>query len=208
LTPLVDERYLDARRGDILAAAQRVFVQKGFAAATMHDIAADAGVSAGSIYRYFDSKEDLIRAVTAECEQGYKNLFALPGPMDDTSPLRLLQESGHQVWRALTDAGAHDLAVLNLESTLVAARNPEVAAALAEAMRATPRLLVQLVQLAQQRGELEAGVDAVALATLLVAATSGLQMLSLQLQGDVDVEAVWTVLGRLLDGIKLQEARA
>src|SRR5437868_5502635 len=57
LMPLVSERYLDARRDDILNAAKGVFVRKGFAEATMQDIATDAGVSAGSIYRYFASKE-------------------------------------------------------------------------------------------------------------------------------------------------------
>jgi AcrR family transcriptional regulator len=201
VSPLVDERYLDARRGDILAAAQRVFVQKGFTAATMHDIAAETGVSAGNIYRYFQSKEDLIRAVTVECEEGYANLF---GASTDggASPVALLTAAGREVWRRIADADQRDQTILNLESTLVATRNPEVLAAFAEAMRATRALLVRLISAAQARGEIVNDLDADALATFLVAATEGMQTLALQLGADADPEAGWTVLARLLDGIK------
>jgi AcrR family transcriptional regulator len=204
VSPLVDERYLDARRGDLLAAAQRVFVQKGFTAATMHDIAAEAGVSAGSIYRYFESKEDLIRAVTIECEAGYATLFGAPTD-GATSPHEILTTAGHEVWRTVSAPEQQDQTILNLESTLVATRNPEVRAALAQAMRSTHALLVRLIARAQQRGELAADVDAGALATFLNAATQGMQTLALQLGDEVDPETVWTVLVQLLDGIRPEE---
>ena len=43
-----------------------VFAEKGFAAARLDDIAARAGVSKGALYLYFETKEDLFRAVVAE----------------------------------------------------------------------------------------------------------------------------------------------
>lgn len=57
----VTEAHLEARRRSILDAASRVFSEKGVAAATMAEIAREAGISAGAIYRYFASKEDLAR---------------------------------------------------------------------------------------------------------------------------------------------------
>lgn len=53
----------EQRRRQIAAAAARVFAEKGYAAATNRDIAAAAGISPGLIYWYYDSKEDLFKAV-------------------------------------------------------------------------------------------------------------------------------------------------
>ena len=48
------------------AAALELFVEKGFAATRLDDVAARAGVSKGTLYLYFDSKEALFRAVIQE----------------------------------------------------------------------------------------------------------------------------------------------
>jgi AcrR family transcriptional regulator len=53
-----------ARPDEIVAAALEVFADKGFAGARLDDIARRAGVSKGALYLYFDTKEDLFRAVT------------------------------------------------------------------------------------------------------------------------------------------------
>jgi AcrR family transcriptional regulator len=59
-------RRKDARPSEIVAAAFAVFGEKGFAAARLEDIAARAGVSKGALYLYFETKEDLFRAVVRE----------------------------------------------------------------------------------------------------------------------------------------------
>lgn len=51
------------RRDQILAAATRAFARSGYAATGLDDIAAEAGVSRVILYRHFDSKTDLYRAV-------------------------------------------------------------------------------------------------------------------------------------------------
>jgi AcrR family transcriptional regulator len=48
------------RRSRILAAAERAFVRQGFHAATMQDVAAEAGMSPGNLYRYFPSKDAIV----------------------------------------------------------------------------------------------------------------------------------------------------
>ena len=49
----------------IRTAASELFLQKGFGATTIHDIAVRAGVSTRTVYRYFESKADLAIAETA-----------------------------------------------------------------------------------------------------------------------------------------------
>ena len=60
------QRRKDARHGELLAAALDLFVEKGFAATRLDDIAARAGVSKGTLYLYFDSKAALLKAVVED----------------------------------------------------------------------------------------------------------------------------------------------
>jgi AcrR family transcriptional regulator len=59
-------RRKDARPGEIVAAALEVFTEKGFAGARLEEIAARAGVSKGALYLYFETKEQLFRAVVEQ----------------------------------------------------------------------------------------------------------------------------------------------
>jgi AcrR family transcriptional regulator len=59
-------RRSEARPGEIVQAALEVFAEKGFAAARLDDIARQAGVSKGALYLYFETKEDLFRAVVRQ----------------------------------------------------------------------------------------------------------------------------------------------
>lgn len=53
----------EERRGQILEAAAAVFARRGFHESRMDDIAAEAGVSKGTLYWYFESKDDLIQTL-------------------------------------------------------------------------------------------------------------------------------------------------
>ncbi len=57
------QRRKDARPQELLDAALALFVEKGFAATRTDDVALRAGVSKGTVYLYFPSKEDLFKAV-------------------------------------------------------------------------------------------------------------------------------------------------
>src|SRR5258708_20526129 len=59
-------RRKDARPEEIVAAALDVFVERGFAAAKLEDVARRAGVTKGTIYLYFENKEALFKAVIRE----------------------------------------------------------------------------------------------------------------------------------------------
>lgn len=59
-------KIVEDRREQIIDAAMRIFAQKGFAKATNKDIAREAGITAGLIYHYFKSKEDLLKVVIEE----------------------------------------------------------------------------------------------------------------------------------------------
>ena len=59
-------RRKDERPSELVAAALDLFVERGFAATRLDDVAARAGVSKGTLYLYFESKEALFKAVIEE----------------------------------------------------------------------------------------------------------------------------------------------
>ncbi|HYO94111.1 MAG TPA: TetR/AcrR family transcriptional regulator [Polyangiaceae bacterium] len=58
----------------ILLAAERVFLRRGYHEAKMADVAAEAGVAVGTLYKYFDSKEQVFASLSS---RGREELFAL-----------------------------------------------------------------------------------------------------------------------------------
>src|SRR6186713_2378126 len=60
------ERRKEARPGELLDAALDLFVEKGFASTRAEEVAARAGVSKGTLFLYFQSKEELFKAVVRE----------------------------------------------------------------------------------------------------------------------------------------------
>lgn len=61
--PKVTDAHRAARRDEILDAAQRVFARKGYRGSSIAAIIDESGLSAGAIYSYFESKQELFHAV-------------------------------------------------------------------------------------------------------------------------------------------------
>ena len=86
------------KRSQIIEGARRVFIDKGFEAASMNDITREAGVSKGTIYVYFANKEELFEALIEE-ERGtiFKNMYDMLDtrrrPARDAGEVR--QGAGH-----------------------------------------------------------------------------------------------------------------
>ena len=60
------QRRKDARPAELLTAALEVFTERGFAGARLDDITARAGVSKGTLYLYYENKEELFKATVRE----------------------------------------------------------------------------------------------------------------------------------------------
>jgi AcrR family transcriptional regulator len=87
--PRVTESHGAGRRAEILAAAARLFADNGFHATSMAGIIAGSGLSAGAVYSYFRSKEELIGAVAdlvmSTADEVFDELLAdqaTPSPAD------------------------------------------------------------------------------------------------------------------------------
>jgi AcrR family transcriptional regulator len=93
------DRHTDATVAALLKAGRRRFGERGYEAASLEDIAADARVTTGAIYHHFAGKKGLFRAVAEQIE-GELVEQALPAPGGD--PWQSLE----QAFAALIDACA------------------------------------------------------------------------------------------------------
>ena len=73
-----------AKRRQIMDGARAIFLAQGFDGASMGEIARQAGVSKGTLYVYFESKEDLFQAIVEEeCKAQAEQVFALDSDNHD-----------------------------------------------------------------------------------------------------------------------------
>ena len=71
------------RADRILDAAERCFVRAGFHRTTMQDVAAEAGMSAGNLYRYFASKDALVAGLAERDRTAMAKDFDILASADD-----------------------------------------------------------------------------------------------------------------------------
>jgi AcrR family transcriptional regulator len=92
-----DSREDSAKRRQIIEGARRAFLTNGFDAASMNEIARAAGVSKGTLYVYFKSKEELFEAIVeAQIQQQGQQIFNLDRAADIESELTRLGRSFSQ----------------------------------------------------------------------------------------------------------------
>jgi AcrR family transcriptional regulator len=196
--------YLVQRKDEILAAARNVFVRRGFEGATMQEIADEAGISAGGIYRYFPSKASLVTSVCADAGDGYMSAFEEDG--SEVSALATLTAGGAAIWESIFGPDSADSLRMNLEATIAGVRQPDVVGApLAATRREDIARLTAVVSAAQADGELQTDFEPELLATILVGVMQGMQLLHGQLQGGIDDDGTWRLLVRMVNGLAAPE---
>lgn len=118
--PKLTESQQEFRRTRILDAAEVCFARSGFHRTTMQDICREAGVSAGALYLYFNSKEALIEGISARSrEEVLENFERLDEAQDFVQSLARMMED------CILRKPAYK-AMLWLEISAEATRNPAV----------------------------------------------------------------------------------
>lgn len=86
------EREKQVRRQEILDAARRVIGSKGFRGATMEEIAEKADYKPAALYRYFESKDEILASLILALEQYQFEQFVSLAERNDLTPLQKLEE--------------------------------------------------------------------------------------------------------------------
>ena len=195
----VTQQHVDARRDAILRSAARLFARKGISGATMQEIANEADLSAGAIYHYYSSKEALLHAVFDEATKRDEKLFH--GTAENaSSPLDALRQVGQRVW---VEQGDRDELICDIQMILSAARAPEdLGVDLLQTRYAVRDLIEELVRHAQAAGQIDPDIDSRHLAVILQACTAGVQILKLNPDDDLNVQAAFDLFVKMVSGLR------
>ncbi len=151
--PVLD-RAPSERQTRILDAAERVFARAGFHAATMQDVAAEASMSPGNLYRYFASKD----AIIAGMAERDRTLIAADFAELDPSRGSVLDQLEALGRRHLVDE-PREKSIIALLIWAEAARNPAMAQMCASIDGTLVGGLAQAIAGAKANGELPANLD-------------------------------------------------
>jgi TetR/AcrR family transcriptional regulator, fatty acid metabolism regulator protein len=150
----------EERRRRIVAAAVRVFAEKGFHTSRVSDVSAEAGVAHGLLYHYFRSKDELLETIFRETWRALLDA------------LREVEESGDPAREQLRKVAAIVLRTWTRDPDLVrvlvreVTRSPHVqreVAEIAQAFQAIERIVAAGQARGELRGELEPRLAAVVL---------------------------------------------
>ncbi|MFF7467527.1 TetR family transcriptional regulator [Streptomyces sp. NPDC008092] len=169
--PKVSQEYMDARRAQILDAARRCFLRDGFHSTSMQDLFAESGLSAGSVYRHFASKDDMILAIA---EENMREVLALVHSVATNRPSGSVGAVIAEVLDLVSARSAEDdtarLAVLAWSEAL---RNPALAGQFSTLLTQMRSDLAEVVREHQESGALPGEVTAESIAGALVCLLPG-----------------------------------
>ena len=192
------EESTSERRRIILDAAERSFARAGFHRTTMQDVAAEAGMSPGNLYRYFTSKDALVAGL---CERDRAGLAKEFSDMREAGGdfLAAFRELG---CRHFEDA-ARGKAKLCLEIWAEATRNPAIAALQTDFDRSFEEQLVMAFEAAKDHGSIDPDIDMRAVASVIGKLGDGLfvrRAVASDFDPEREIAEVFAVVAALLKG--------
>jgi AcrR family transcriptional regulator len=102
----------DTTRGDLMAAARKLFIEKGYAETATPDIVAAAGVTRGALYHHFEDKQALFSAVAEAEAKAVADQIERAAP-DDLPPREALVRGGEAYLEAMALPGRTRLLLLD-----------------------------------------------------------------------------------------------
>jgi AcrR family transcriptional regulator len=182
--PKVSDEHLAARRDQILKAAMIRFAEGGFHSTGMAEVIAASGLSAGAVYRYFPSKESLIRAIVEE--RVLHQAAVAFGQVIDSG----IDDPADAIAAAITitdRAGERegvDITRLAVQAWAEALQNPEVLQVAQKAYQTIRGYLTVVARTAQEHGKAGSDVPAEQLGTVLMSLVMG-YLLQRLIMGDM-----------------------
>ncbi len=170
----VTDAHIESRRNQILDAAWQRFAREGYHRTTVEDIATEAGLSAGAIYRYFPGKEAVLRAIIDRTTE--RNAQLLEDVRADTlEPADALQAVGRAMFGAFDDPVMEIHLRLDIELRGESLRNEALRQSLGKQLVFWRTSMTNLLKEAQRTGQIRADVDAEAVIVLAICAYEGLR---------------------------------
>ena len=197
--PKVTDEHRATRREQILTAGWRCVAREGFHKTSMADVIRESGLSAGAVYLYFKSKDEMIAAIAEQVAAGGDQIFDEVLARD---PLPTLDEAVHVIVSRIQQvaaAGENELIKVALPTWAEAVRNESIRAVVARAYRHLRGRMQELVERLQAAGEFDPQADPEHVAQVLFGLMPGF-ILQRVILGDVTADSYAAGLSDLIRG--------
>ncbi len=196
--PKVTNAHLEARREQILDAAWACFARRGYHETRMQDICQESGLSPGAIYRYFASKEAIIKAVYDRHREWTRDVLEMARSQAQ-GPLDTLEVIGETMWLSFfNDPAFETMTRVEIEHWAEVIRDKELLENRRKELTFWRTLVTQLLTEAQKVGQLRANVDPASLASLFICAHEGLRHFRLVDPGSFQPERLFELIRALM----------
>jgi AcrR family transcriptional regulator len=162
-------------RAQLIDAAATVFARRGFVAASLDEVAEEAGLTKGAVYSNFDSKEDLIQAVIDD--RLNEPMLQAADVIDRTTTFEEQAMEGARMYAQVVEQ-ERDIFLLTLEYEIYCARHPEFAAAAASDRDRLAQVADLIADHAENSG-IQMPLPADEMATVVTALSQGMGLLKL-----------------------------
>ncbi|MBV9213704.1 MAG: TetR/AcrR family transcriptional regulator [Actinobacteria bacterium] len=188
----------EARR-DLLAAALRLFAQRGYSQASVDEVAAAAGYSKGALYWHFSGKEDLLTALLEErVDAPMRELLAL---LESAPPERDMSAEASRAFAEWVESKRDEM-LLDREYWSLAIRDPELRARYAERQAARRDALARALEARTRHlGTPDLPMPAEDVARIVLSVIGGLSIDELVEPGSVRTELLGETLALIYAGL-------
>jgi AcrR family transcriptional regulator len=160
-------------RAQLIDAAATVFARRGFAAASLDEVAEEAGLTKGAVYSNFDSKEELFQAVIDE--RLNEPMLRMAEDIDSTATFAERAMEGARMFVDMAQQ-ERELFLLGLEHNIYVARHPERAPEFAARYRQQLAMVADLITEHSKRAGLSLPLPADQMAMAVEALSQGMAL--------------------------------
>jgi TetR/AcrR family transcriptional repressor of uid operon len=183
------------RRTVILDAAERCFVRQGFHHATMQEIATEAGMSAGNLYRYFPSKDSIVEGLCERDRSEVARDFEAFDRADDF--MAVFRDLGAKHFHGTS----RDKSIMCLQIWAEATRNAAVSGLVSALNTDIVETLTAIVEQGRRAGSIAPTAPSRTVATIVATLADGLFVRRAVVPGfdpDAEIPPILDLIGRLL----------
>lgn len=195
--PKVTDEHRLARRAQIVAAARHCVLVEGFHKTTMADVIRESGLSAGAVYGYFKSKEEIVAAIAEDALSTVDEVFEKILATEETlTPLMALETALTHVFE-VAERPDGDVTRIAVQAWAEALRNPAIMATASGKYTQLRTNFEAVARRAQADGTVDPDVDPRYVAQVMFGLVPGFVLQRL-LIGDVTLESYTAGMRALL----------
>ena len=199
----IKRKDLDMTKNNIMIAALRLFLLRGYKNVSLVDVGHEIGITKGGIYHYFASKEELFLSVICylfdHFERKYAEIFDKEISFREILQFMLGGEKEEYIQRLL-NIKCGDYRANNASLALEIMHNfPEVQERIDHAHLELRETIKAKLKIAQETGEIRRDLDAEILATIVLSISCGLNILGINLNTPAMhqqiIDSLWQLIG-------------